>query len=219
MRASLKLGDDSAEAVIEKEKAYAPAASVRPVVSRDQLKNIFISLSVVFSLAFLALYALSAHKYESRKRLALEAEKLASKCIENPSRDCSSLDESLLSVITRSRLSSSRVNYSDSLEKKSAKGVLSDTEKRLTVSLYGPCKAYIGDVMGRNPDEMTSDYVNQESGVVGISYIRSTDGTRWKYECKSDGANIFWRTIDAFGPNQGAGRWRNEDSRPLSLYL
>jgi hypothetical protein len=63
---------------------------------------------------------------------------------------------------------------------------------------------------------MKVDHENESGRLVGISYIRADDGKEWKYECKTDGSTIVWRGVDLFEPGGGPGRWRDEDSRPIS---
>lgn len=78
------------------------------------------------------------------------------------------------------------------------------------------CKRYIGELMGRDPASMTSDYTRPEEKIVGISYARQDDGKRFKYECIINGESIVWRGVDIFSEGEGPGRWRNEDAKGLS---
>lgn len=82
-------------------------------------------------------------------------------------------------------------------------------------ALASQCKDLVGDIMGRSPSSMSTDYFRPGLNLVGISYIRSSDGKLWKYECTSDGSSIVWRGVDIFGPGEGHGRWREEDRRSL----
>ena len=63
---------------------------------------------------------------------------------------------------------------------------------------------------------MNVDRVDDDGSLVAISYIRSDDQKLFKYECKLDGENIVWRGEDIFAPDEGLGRWRDEDAKPVS---
>jgi hypothetical protein len=82
--------------------------------------------------------------------------------------------------------------------------------------LPSKCKKYIGELMGREPSSMTTNYENPSDSIVGISYARQDDGKIFKYECTTKDGSIIWRGIDIFYEGEGAGRWRTEDARPIS---
>ena len=95
-------------------------------------------------------------------------------------------------------------------------GILEPSGKPSKVMLARACKRFVGDLMGRDPAIMQTDY--EGDGVVGISYVRADDGKQWKYECEINGTDIIWRGVDISGPGEGPGRWRTEDAKPVSLY-
>lgn len=78
------------------------------------------------------------------------------------------------------------------------------------------CKKYIGEIMGRDPGSMTTDYERIAEKIAGISYTRQDDGKLFKYECTINGDSIVWRGVDLFGQGEGPGRWRTEDAKALS---
>jgi len=77
------------------------------------------------------------------------------------------------------------------------------------------CKQLVGDIMGRDPGSMSTDYRSEAGELVGISYVRQDDGKTFKYECGVEDSNLVWRGVDIDGPGSGPGRWRYEDQRPL----
>lgn len=84
------------------------------------------------------------------------------------------------------------------------------------IDLAAECKKYIGEIMGRSPASMQVDHQSDPGRLVGVSYIRSDDGKKFMYECKTDGVTIVWRGVDIFGPGEGPGRWRDEEAKPIS---
>lgn len=70
------------------------------------------------------------------------------------------------------------------------------------------CRASIGAIMGRDPAIISAKTVSD--GLVETKYTRD-DGTVWKNQCRFEQGRVVWRTVDAFGPGSGLGRWRNED--------
>ena len=146
--------------------------------------------------------------------------KKAEECIKDPSKSGGELlDHKLLSIDVSSRLKSALLNHNHAVN-----GDISPASKHASdqvsgTDFYRACKKYVGDIMGRDVASMSSDYSDGSAGIAGISYIRSDDGKLFKYECKTDGQTIVWRGIDVFGPGQGPGRWRDEDSRPVASYL
>lgn len=83
------------------------------------------------------------------------------------------------------------------------------------IDLASECKKYIGEIMGRSPASMQVDHQSDPGRLVGVSYIRSDDGKKFMYECKTDGVTIAWRGVDIFGPGEGPGRWRDEEAKPI----
>lgn len=216
LRATARSKDSSIETLLACEQIHLPELNKSNLVfTHRHSKTAFILIATALPLGAIGLIAGNNKKIESQKIARKEAETLAEECIKVPYRDCSSLNESLLRLSTKHRLEMARVNYLYNLEKRPETKSLSYEEKSNIISLYRPCKKYIGEVMGRDPQDMNSDYANQALRVVGISYVRGGDGTVWRYECKSDGKNIYWRTANGTGAGQDLGRWRTEDSRPL----
>lgn len=184
-----------------------------------------ISLAVGVFLLGSALIIVSGGIQDAARRSARAsneevATKEAEECIKNPSKSgCQLLDHKLLSIDVSSRLKSALLNHNHAVN-----GDISPTSKQASnqvseIDFYQACKKYVGEIMGRDVASMSSDYSDLSQGIVGISYIRSDDGKMFKYECKTDGRTIVWRGIDIFGPGQGPGRWRDEDSRPMASYL
>lgn len=156
-------------------------------------------------------------KRSARAALEAQATKKAEACIDSPSKDeCLTIDPKLLSVDVSSRLKAALLknSYSKSLESSQSQSQAST----ISFDLYQACKNYIGEVMGRKPSIMASDYLDRSRNIVGISYSRPSDRKTFKYECRIDGQSITWRGVDIFRPGEGPGRWRLEDSRPVARY-
>jgi hypothetical protein len=63
------------------------------------------------------------------------------------------------------------------------------------------CKAAIAELFGHSPKIMkTAPF----QGVTRVLYRRPDDGKLWTNDCKLDGAQIMWRSVDVI-----PGRWRN----------
>lgn len=62
--------------------------------------------------------------------------------------------------------------------------------------------------MGRDPTTMAVS--NLEGPIIGISYIRKNDGTKWSYKCKVNGNKIVWGNSD--------GRWRESSEDSVITY-
>lgn len=101
-------------------------------------------------------------------------------------------------------------------ENRSAEKAALDAEE--LALLPEKCKKYIGEIMGRDPGSMTTDYERNAEKIAGISYTRQDDGKLFKYECTINVDSIVWRGVDLFRQGEGPGRWRNEDARPLSSF-
>lgn len=99
-------------------------------------------------------------------------------------------------------------------EKRSAEKASLEAEE--LALLPEKCKKYIGEIMGRDPISMTTDYERNAEKIAGISYIRQDDGKLFKYECTINGDSIVWRGVDLFRQGEGPGRWRTEDAKALS---
>ena len=76
------------------------------------------------------------------------------------------------------------------------------------IPIHKICKAGIATVMGQEPSIMKADNLN--GPIVGISYIRKTDGSKWSYKCKVNGDSIAWGNSD--------GRWRDGSSDGVITY-
>ncbi len=86
-------------------------------------------------------------------------------------------------------------------------GALSDTELGLV------CQAVVAAMMGHPIEIVHVERVR--NGEADVRYNRPNDGTLWRTRCRMEAGAVVWRTIDAFGPGSGLGRWRNgpNDSR------
>lgn len=69
------------------------------------------------------------------------------------------------------------------------------------------CKAGISLVMGRDPSIIKTKVVGDE---VKVSYVRSDDGSVWKYKCKLEGPRVLW--------GADPGRWRNHPADEPMFY-
>lgn len=94
-------------------------------------------------------------------------------------------------------------------EKDYLKAAAAHRDEMLTTEAI--CKAGIAVVMGRDPRTMTAF---TSAGEVHISYIRPSDGTRWRTKCKLDGSKIIW----ASDMPTDTGRWRTDPEDGLLLY-
>tara|TARA_R110002072_G_scaffold197707_1_gene355368 strand:- start:432 stop:785 length:354 start_codon:yes stop_codon:yes gene_type:complete len=70
------------------------------------------------------------------------------------------------------------------------------------LSMTQICKAGLSVVMGRAPNIMTTEKVN--NGIVYLSYRRPSDNTKWSYRCRVEGNRIIWASAQ--------GRWRTHSS-------
>lgn len=68
------------------------------------------------------------------------------------------------------------------------------------------CRAAIADMNGHPPSIVR--VISQREGIARLRYRRPADGKAWTNECRVDGDRVIWRTVDAFGPGSGLGRWR-----------
>ena len=63
-------------------------------------------------------------------------------------------------------------------EKRSAEKAAFEAEE--LALLPEKCKKYIGEIMGRDPGSMTTDYERNAEKIAGISYTRQDDGKLFK---------------------------------------
>ena len=64
------------------------------------------------------------------------------------------------------------------------------------------CKAAIAELFGHSPKIMkTAPFTG---GVTRVLYRRPDDGKLWTNDCKLDGPQVMWRSVDVI-----PGRWRN----------
>lgn len=93
----------------------------------------------------------------------------------------------------------------------------SDTENDLSISERGRvCRAAVADINGHPPAIVR--IVTAGLDTVRVSYRRPSDGSRWTNECRFDGDRVIWRTVDAFGPGSGLGRWRIDPMDEVITY-
>lgn len=62
------------------------------------------------------------------------------------------------------------------------------------------------------------EVVSSTGGIVRVRYTRPADGRVWTNECRIEGGRIIWRTVDAFGPGSGLGRWRTDPRDEVFTY-
>ena len=219
LRTRSRSSDISADALLSRERLFDNTGNAcTPSAYRRHSRIALAAAAIIAPLVIMINELNKVSKIQARKELSAQAERAAKLCIEKPADKCGDVNESLLSIDTKNKLNTSRLNFRYQIEKKAAHGSLSKEEAGDINALYGPCKQFVGDVMGRDPKTMRSDYSDRNSGVVGISYTRDSDFSEWKYECRTEGPYIYWRTVDSLGPESGSGRWRNEDRRPISQY-
>ena len=89
-------------------------------------------------------------------------------------------------------------------------------EQLSRIDLVGKCKQFISNTMGQATSIMDTDSLSPDGASVRISYSRPGESKIWKYECKIFDDSLVWRGIDIFSEGEGPGRWRHEDSVPLS---
>lgn len=92
------------------------------------------------------------------------------------------------------------------------------TEQSSVFDFPNACRSYISKIMGKDLKIITVDYHRKSDDVVGVSYIRPSDGKLWKYECGLSEDMIVWRGVDLFSQGEGPGRWRTEDAEPVSAF-
>lgn len=80
-------------------------------------------------------------------------------------------------------------------------------DKKAGIKLGGICRLAVSMEMGRPAAIVKVDDVSSE--LVSVSYVRPDDGKLWKYQCKAEGENVYWRGVDLDGPGSGLGRWRD----------
>ena len=83
--------------------------------------------------------------------------------------------------------------------------ITKDEPESKPIDLALECKKYISEIMGKPPYLMKVEGQGDPGSMVRISYIRSDDGKKFIYECKTDGVSIVWRGVDIFSP--GGWSW------------
>lgn len=78
------------------------------------------------------------------------------------------------------------------------------------------CRATVATLNGHQPSIMRAESGSNEA--VQVTYARPSDGKVWKNECRIEGDRVIWRTIDAFGPSSGPGRWRTHPADEVITY-
>jgi hypothetical protein len=69
------------------------------------------------------------------------------------------------------------------------------------------CRATLAALNGHDLSIMR---VSSNTGdLVQVRYARPSDGKLWINECRVEGDQVIWRTVDAFGAGSGVGRWHN----------
>lgn len=59
---------------------------------------------------------------------------------------------------------------------------------------------------------------SNKGGIARVRYARPSDGKFWTTECRVSDNRVVWRTVDAFGPGSGYGRWRNDPQDEVFTY-
>lgn len=85
------------------------------------------------------------------------------------------------------------------------------TQPATTVSLSRQqrgrvCRAAIAAIMGRDVATIRVDRSTSEE--TQVSYVRPSDGTRWRNRCRIDGDRVAWASADP----GSSGRWRDEET-------
>lgn len=78
------------------------------------------------------------------------------------------------------------------------------------------CRAGIAALNGHSPGIMKASVGGEDT--IRITYARPDDGKIWKNECRIEGDRLVWRTVDAFGPGSGTGRWRTHPADEVISY-
>lgn len=78
------------------------------------------------------------------------------------------------------------------------------------------CRATIAALNDLEPEIVK---VSGNSGeLVQVRYTDASDGKVWTNECRVIGNRVILRTIDAFGPQSGKGRWRTAPMDEVITY-
>lgn len=81
---------------------------------------------------------------------------------------------------------------------------ISKASKPLHITDEFVCKAAIGAIFGRSPQNINTAIFNN---IVHLQYIRPSDSSSWKSKCKVSGNTVHWAST-----NEGdIGRWRNHE--------
>lgn len=104
---------------------------------------------------------------------------------------------------------------------RNASAVSADAEPARTVQISETdqkriCRTVIADMNGHPPRIV--EVVSSAGGIVRVRYTRPSDGRVWTNECRIEGGRILWRTVDAFGPGSGLGRWRTDPRDEVFTY-
>ena len=78
------------------------------------------------------------------------------------------------------------------------------------------CRAAIAALNGHSPAIMRIE--SNENGLASIGYRRPSDGKLWRNQCRVSRDRVLWRTVDAFGPGSGLGRWRTDPADERVTY-
>jgi hypothetical protein len=78
------------------------------------------------------------------------------------------------------------------------------------------CRATVAALNDHDPDIVK---VSGNSGeIVQVRYAAASDGKVWTNECRVRGNRVILRTIEAFGPQSGKGRWRTAPMDEVITY-
>ena len=90
------------------------------------------------------------------------------------------------------------------------------TDKLSAPDLARVCRATVAALNDHDPDIVK---VSGNSGeLVQVRYAAASDGKVWTNECRVIGNRVILRTIEAFGPQSGKGRWRTAPMDEVITY-
>lgn len=117
----------------------------------------------------------------------------------------------------REQASSETVMVEDALAPVAAPVTTAEPVSSLSTADQGRvCRAVIADGNGHDPSIVRVD--SNEAGIVQVSYDRPSDRKRWTNQCRFVADRVIWRTVDAFGPGTGVGRWRESADDEVIRY-
>jgi len=89
-------------------------------------------------------------------------------------------------------------------------------DKLAAPDLARVCRATVAALNDLDPDIVNVGGNNGE--LVQVRYTDANDGEVWTNECRVIGNRVILRTIEAFGPQSGKGRWRTAPMDEVITY-